>query len=225
MSVKQPFQRSSFPSPDLADADGLLAVGGDLSVPRLLDAYSSGIFPWFSPDEPILWWSPDPRMVLYPSELKVSKNLQKVINKRKFTTTFDKDFACVIRACSTIERKDQDGETWITDSMIDAYEFLHMEGYAHSVETWLDGDLVGGLYGVSLGGVFFGESMFHRVNDASKVALYALVQQLLVWQFDLIDAQQDTVYLRNMGGRTIPRKVFLHLLSQSLKKETKKGSW
>lgn len=215
-----------FPDVNEADPDGLLACGGDLSIPRLLEAYSLGIFPWFNPGDPILWWSPDPRMVLYPDEFRVTKNLKKLIDKKKFQVTFDQNFSEVIWNCSAIRRDyTQEGGSWITDLMIEAYENLHRAGFAHSVETWLEGRLVGGLYGVSLGRMFFGESMFHKVNDASKVALFHLVQKLKNWQFDLIDAQQDTQHLRNMGGRTIPRKVFLHLLSQSLTKETISGSW
>lgn len=215
-----------FPDVNQADADGLLAIGGDLSVPCLLKAYSSGIFPWFSSGDPILWWSPDPRMVLFPDEFKLTKNLKKIIDRGVFQVTFDQSFSEVIRNCASINRPGrQVGESWITDSMTKAYISLHNVGFAHSVETWREGQLVGGLYGVSLGRMFFGESMFHLETDASKVALFHLVEKLKQWHFDLIDAQQDTTHMRNMGGRTIPRKDFIHLLNQTLKHETINGSW
>ncbi|MFA5418289.1 MAG: leucyl/phenylalanyl-tRNA--protein transferase [Bacteroidales bacterium] len=214
-----------FPEPDFSEPDGLLAYGGDLSVKRLLAAYSKGIFPWFSDEDPILWWSPDPRMVLYPKEFKRHKSLRTLINSNKFMVTFDTSFEAVIRKCAEVARAGQPDGTWITEEMIKAYLKLHQKGYAHSVETWFENQLVGGLYGVSIGGMFFGESMFHLMSNASKVALWYLVDLLLSWDFDLIDAQQETNHLRNMGGKLIARKVFLHLLVQSTAKSSRIGSW
>jgi leucyl/phenylalanyl-tRNA--protein transferase len=214
-----------FPEPDFSEPDGLLAYGGDLSVKRLLAAYSKGIFPWFSDNDPILWWSPDPRMVLYPKELKRHKSLRTLIRSNKFSVTFDTSFEAVIRKCAEVARTGQPDGTWITEEMIQAYLRLHQKGFAHSVETWYENQLVGGLYGVSIGGMFFGESMFHLMSNASKVALWHLVDLLLSWDFDLIDAQQETNHLRNMGGKLIGRKVFLHLLVQSTAKSSRIGNW
>lgn len=225
MSIFELQKACHFPDPRLSEPDGLLAYGGDLSVDRLLAAYLVGVFPWFSEEDPYLWWSPDPRMVLYLMEFKKHKSLRTIINSGKFRVTFDSAFEQVIRKCSGIQRDDQMGGTWITEEMIQAYVDLHFAGYAHSVETWFNGEIVGGLYGVSLGGMFFGESMFHTINNASKVAIWHLVERLMAWDFDLIDAQQDTSHLRNMGGRTIERKVFLHLLNHSLKKPSRIGKW
>ncbi len=214
-----------FPDPEFSEPDGLLAIGGDLSVSRLIEAYACGIFPWFSEGDPYLWWSPDPRMVLIPSDFKRPKSLRALINTNKFTVSYDTSFGAVIDRCARVPREEQSGETWITDAMVAAYIRLHEAGFAHSVETWYQNELVGGLYGVSLGGMFFGESMFHTMSNASKVALWHLVDIALDWNFDLIDAQQDTPHLRNMGGKTIERKVFLHLLEDSLKKNTRVGKW
>lgn len=214
-----------FPDPEFSEPDGLLAIGGDLSAPRLIEAYASGIFPWFSEGDPYLWWSPDPRMVLIPSDFKRPKSLRTLINSKRFEVTFDTSFRTVIDKCARVPRDEQAGGTWITDEMVAAYTNLHEAGIAHSVEIWYQEELVGGLYGVSLGGMFFGESMFHTMSNASKVALWHLVNKLMDWGFDLIDAQQDTVHLRNMGGKTIERKVFLHLLEDSLKKNTRVGKW
>jgi len=183
-----------FPDPEEADPSGLLAVGGDLSVRRLLLAYSMGIFPWYTEGEPILWWSPDPRLVLEPSSLKITKSLGRTIKKGVFSVTMDRCFARVIRKCATIERKHERG-TWITRDMIAAYCRLHRQGFAHSVETWERGRLVGGLYGVSLGAAFFGESMFAERSDASKTALVFLAGALAVWGFVLIDCQVRTEHL------------------------------
>ena len=213
-----------FPDPEMAEADGLLAVGGDLSPERLLNAYARGIFPWYSEEQPILWWSPNPRTLLFPKDFKRYKNLRRLVNSHKFQIKFDGNFAEVIEQCSYIKRKDQAG-TWITGEMKVAYIDLHNLGYAHSVETYLDNELVGGLYGISLGGAFFGESMFHLLTDASKVALWYLVERALEWKFDFIDVQQDTSHLRSLGAVNIERKKFLSLLKESLKKETRKGSW
>lgn len=213
-----------FPDPSEANEDGLLAAGGTLNADTLLHAYSKGIFPWYNEGSPILWWSPDPRMVLFPGEMKVSKSLQQIISSEKFICRFDSDFENVIDNCAKVPRNDQEG-TWITEEMIKAYIVLHKSGFAHSVETYIEGKLVGGLYGVSLGGSFFGESMFHLKPDASKVALYHLVKNLLNWHFDLIDVQVPTKHLQSLGAREIPRKEFLLLLKSNLKKPTKKGKW
>ncbi|HSG32364.1 MAG TPA: leucyl/phenylalanyl-tRNA--protein transferase [Thermodesulfobacteriota bacterium] len=213
-----------FPNPRLADSHGLLAVGGDLSTDRLLLAYENGIFPWYSEDQPILWFSPDPRLVLFPDKFIVSKSLQKTIKKNIFEVKFDTNFEEVITECSKIERKDQDG-TWITQDMIDAYIELHNQGYAHCVETYQEGNLVGGLYGVSLGGAFFGESMFHKMKDASKIALHYLVQKVKKWEFDFIDSQVVTEHMKSMGSQEITRNKYLELLGKTLKKETRSGTW
>lgn len=213
-----------FPHPSLAEANGLLAYGGDLSVDRLLLAYSNGIFPWFSPGEPIMWWALDPRMVLFPDNLKVSKSLKQAIHSKGFNITFDRNFETVIRNCANAYRPDQ-GETWITSEMQQAYMGLHSEGFAHSVEVWLQDEIVGGLYGVSLGKVFFGESMFFLHRDASKVALFYLVEKLKKWNFDLIDAQQDTAHMRSMGAELISFEDFLGILKKSLKHPTIQGKW
>ena len=211
-----------FPDSDSADTDGLLAVGGNLEVPTLIKAYSKGIFPWYTEGTPILWWSPDPRMILFPDKFCISKTLQQVLRSGKYEVRFDDAFDQVIELCARIKRKGQHG-TWITDAMIEAYKRLHIAGYAHSVETYCKGELAGGLYGVSLGRVFFGESMFFLMKDASKVGLYYLVQKLLEWEFDLIDTQQSTKHLKSLGAEEIPRKKFLEILKESLKKETIRG--
>lgn len=213
-----------FPHPSLSHKSGLLAVGGDLSVERLLLAYSSGIFPWYSDNSPILWWSPDPRMVLFPSEFKISKSLRITVRKAIFQVRFDHNFESVIRQCATVFREDQDG-TWITEEMIKAYCDLHKAGYAHSVESYYNGELVGGLYGVSLGKAFFGESMFHVKTDASKVALYHLVKLLSDWEFLIIDAQQKTRHLISLGGRMISREEFLKIVEQASAFKTMRGNW
>lgn len=200
-----------FPSPDQADHHGLLALGGDLSVERLLLAYSLGIFPWYSPGDPILWWSPDPRMVLFPQDLHVPKRLRRVMRKGRFNVTFDRDFAGVIRACAGSVNREHEG-TWITDDMIRAYEALHIAGYAHSVEVWSEGALAGGLYGVCLGAVFFGESMFYHLPDASKTAFVCLVQWLTDHGVRLIDCQVRTGHLARFGAVEIPRDDFIRLL-------------
>jgi leucyl/phenylalanyl-tRNA--protein transferase len=213
-----------FPPPQLAEEGGLLAAGGDLSEKRLLLAYSMGIFPWYSDDSPILWWSPDPRLVLFPGELRVSRSLKQTIKKGVFTITMDSAFEAVIRNCAGTKRK-KEKDTWITTSMIDAYVHLHQSGYAHSVEAWLNGKLAGGLYGVALGSVFFGESMFSKESNASKTAFVALVHQLIQWKFTIIDCQVTTAHLISLGAREIPRRKFLNILKSSLKVPTRKGRW
>jgi len=217
-------ERKVFPSPDLARKDGLLAIGGDLSEERLILAYQLGIFPWFSDDSPILWWSPDPRLVLFPNELHISKRLKRTIKKCTFEVSFDKAFKEVIEFCAKIKRKGQDG-TWIGKEMMEAYLNLYYSGFAHSVECWQNGNLVGGLYGVSLGRVFFGESMFSKVTDASKVALITLVQKIKKWDFKFIDCQVTTSHLMSLGAREIPRKKFLRILNEALKSPAYRGSW
>ncbi|MEO8004739.1 MAG: leucyl/phenylalanyl-tRNA--protein transferase [Betaproteobacteria bacterium] len=196
----------------LFDPNGLLAAGGELSVARLLEAYRHGIFPWFSAGQPVLWWSPDPRMVLFPAELRVSRSLAKTLRNGGFEIRSDTAFREVIESCSQ-PRQEQPG-TWITPAMIDAYGELHREGVAHSIETWRDGELVGGLYGIALGRAFFGESMFMRATDASKVALVALVRQLELWGFGLVDCQMNTAHLASLGAREIPRAEFTRRLRE-----------
>ena len=217
-------KRLSFPPPHLAIREGLLAVGGDLSVERLLLAYRSGIFPWYSKGEPILWWSPDPRLVLYPEELRISRSLRRIMKKNIFRITFDQAFERVILACAEAKRPGQDG-TWIVEEMIAAYCALHEAGYAHSVECWREGKLAGGLYGVSLGAAFFGESMFHHRPNASKIAFARLVQRLTAWEFQLIDCQQPTRHLASFGATCWPRETFLRTLANALTAPTRKGKW
>lgn len=202
----------AFPDVSLAlkEPDGLLAVGGDLSSARILAAYRNGIFPWYSDNQPILWWSPDPRTVLYPAALKVSRSLRKRLRQRHFELTLDKAFRQVIQACAG-PRRGSEG-TWITDAMTDAYCRLHEEGHAHSVECWSDGKLVGGLYGVAIGQVFFGESMFSRMTDASKVAFCHLVVQLEAWKFGLVDCQVYSPHLASLGAQEISRTRFIDSL-------------
>lgn len=213
-----------FTHPEWAHEDGLLAAGGDLNIDTLLLTYSNGIFPWYSGNSPILWWCPDPRMVLYPEKMKVSQSLKQTLKNDRFTVRFDSCFKDIIENCARVKRKGQDG-TWITQDMKDAYINFHNEGYAHSVEVFNKNKLAGGLYGVSLGGTFFGESMFHLERDASKVALFNLVQKLIGWNFDLIDVQQSTEHMRSLGAEEISRDEFLKQLRQSLKKETRRGRW
>jgi leucyl/phenylalanyl-tRNA--protein transferase len=190
--------------------NGLLAAGGGLAVPRLLEAYSRGCFPWFNEGEPVLWWSPDPRMVLLPGELHVSRSLLKRIRHGGFSVRADTAFRRVMEACAA-PRPGQSG-SWITDDMVEAYGALHEAGYAHSIETWVDGDLTGGLYGVAIGRAFFGESMFARSSDASKLAFVHLVAQLQHWEFGIIDCQMNTSHLAGFGAREIPRIAFLDLI-------------
>lgn len=213
-----------FPPPHLASEEGLLAVGGDLSQKRLLLAYRMGIFPWFSNNEPILWWSPDPRLVLYPHEFKISKTIKKIIKKDVFKVTMDLAFNEVINQCAHVRLKKNQG-TWIVKDMIDAYCNLHESGFAHSVEVWQGGDLAGGLYGVSLGKCFFGESMFTRVSNASNIGLVKLLEHLKKLSFDMIDCQVATEHLTRFGARQIPRIRFLNQLEKSLKAPTIKGKW
>lgn len=205
----------SFPPPHFAAGNGLLAIGGDLSQERLLTAYKKGIFPWYSPYDPILWWCPDPRLVLYPGEVHISSRLRRTIRGKGFNVTSDSVFDQVIAECARI-RFENNEETWLVDEMIEAYCRLHESGYAHSVETWYEGKLAGGLYGVCLGGCFFGESMFTRITDASKVALVALCRFMMEKNMDLIDCQVTTSHLLWMGAREIPRRRFLRQLKASV---------
>lgn len=213
-----------FPPPDYADPSGLIAVGGDLSAERLLEAYRVGIFPWYSADQPILWWSPDPRLLLDLNEFKISRSLKKTLAKGSFRVTLDRVFEEVIAACAVVPRDGQSG-TWITKEMQEAYLELHGLGFAHSVETWFDNQLVGGLYGVSLGKAFFGESMFHRKTDASKVALATLVEKLRRWNFQFIDAQMTTQHLLSLGAKEVSRRIFLKRLQAALRHPAKRGKW
>jgi leucyl/phenylalanyl-tRNA---protein transferase len=213
-----------FPPPDYADPSGLLAVGGDLSKERLLEAYRLGIFPWYSDDQPLLWWSPDPRLVLDLKDFTISRSLRKTLKKAIFQITFDHAFEQVIQACAVVPRTAQNG-TWITEEMQEAYINLHGLGYAHSVESWFGGELVGGLYGVSLGKAFFGESMFHLKTDASKVALATLVEKLKSWDFHFIDSQMTTEHMIRLGAKELPRRIFLKRLQLALRQPTKRGRW
>lgn len=216
--------RIEFPPAYLSRRDGLLAVGGDLSTERLTLAYSMGIFPWYNWDEPILWWSPNPRLVLFPHEIKISRSLAKLMRKKPFRITLDTSFEQVIRTCANI-RLNHDQETWINTPMIEAYCRLHNEGIAHSVEAWSGDRLVGGLYGVSLGRSFFGESMFAYEDNASKVALASLNHCLMKREFILIDCQVKTGHLMRFGAREIDREDFLDYLQKSLQYPTLKGHW
>jgi leucyl/phenylalanyl-tRNA---protein transferase len=204
-----------FPPLHEADEDGLLAIGGDLSPQRLLLAYQSGIFPWFNEDDPICWWSPDPRFVLFPQDLNISSSMKQVIKKNRFQFTINEDFIGVLRGCKNMYRKDQAG-TWITEEMEAAYLQMHQMGYAHSAEAWQNEKLVGGLYGIRLGKVFFGESMFSQESNASKFAFINYVEQLKAEQVALIDCQVYTAHLESLGAKMISRNSFLQLLQNNL---------
>jgi len=223
MPIFQLMEEIIFPPSHLAASSGILAVGGDLSPERILEAYRQGIFPWYADQEPIIWWSPDPRFVLFPSEIRVSRSMRQILRQGRFTITFDQDFQAVITACQK-PRPGQAG-TWITREMKEAYIALHEQGYAHSVEAWQEGVLVGGLYGVSLGRCFFGESMFSRVSNASKAAFITLAAELSLRSFGLIDCQVRSSHLASLGARDIPRKEFTSLLQTLLRCETLFGNW
>ncbi len=214
----------TFPPARLARPEGLLAYGGDLSPARLLAAYRAGIFPWYDPGEPILWWSPDPRMVLDPSAMIVSRSLRSTIRKGTFEVRFDTAFEAVVRSCSRIRRKHEDG-TWIGPEIIEAYTRLHAIGYAHSAEAWAGGELVGGLYGLELGSIFCGESMFARRPDASKVALEALSRRLVARGTTLIDCQVPSDHLRSLGAVEMRRAAFLDRLATAVRSPDRPGSW
>ena len=213
-----------FPDISQAEPEGLLATGGDLGADRLLAAYSSGIFPWYSEGEPILWWSPDPRMVLFPANFKTSHSLKQKLAKQTFIIKFDSSFKKVVDLCSSVDERAGEG-TWITREMKHAYLELHRMGYAHSVESYYNGKLAGGLYGISLGRAFFGESMFHTMTDASKVALYYLAERLRENDFLFIDAQVESEHLVSLGAEMIPRVKYVSLLKKALKYTTIKGKW
>jgi leucyl/phenylalanyl-tRNA--protein transferase len=227
------------PSKALRDPDGLLALGGNLEPPLLLAAYRKGIYPWYSPDECIQWWTPDPRMVLFPDRLKVSRSLRRTMRRGEFRVTIDDDFPAVIRACAEPRSRIRENSagpgldggiltnsaTWIDDGMIEAYCRLHEYGFAHSAETWRDGELVGGLYGVALGRVFYGESMFSRQTDASKVALVHVVEKLRAWGYELIDCQMHTAHLQSLGAEVLPRKAFNALLDRWCVAEPQPEAW
>ena len=214
----------AFPNPYYADDGGLLAYGGDLSTQRLLSAYRNGIFPWFSEGDPILWWSPNPRLILYPDRFKLRKSFRRVLRSGKFSVTFDKHFSEVIGYCASVPRQGQDS-TWIVPEMIDAYTRLHDEGYAHSVEVYLEGKLVGGLYGVALGKAFFGESMFSLLSDASKVAFKALSDVLGSKGYDFIDCQMKTDHMMGLGAEVVQRDTFLSELEVAVNNPTDYGKW
>ena len=226
MDISQPVllvdNSSRFPDPEGFDDQGLLAVGGSLSPTRLLQAYSQGIFPWYEPRQPILWWSPNPRLILNPHAFILTRSLRQTL-KKSFRFTIDTAFSQVIQACATAPGRMN--KTWIGKDMQAAYGRLHQLGYAHSFEVWSEDELVGGLYGVSLGQAFFGESMFHHLRDASKLALYFLCQQLLVWKFDFIDCQLPTEHLQRMGAQIISRHQFLLKLEQTLRNPSHIGFW
>jgi leucyl/phenylalanyl-tRNA---protein transferase len=218
-------QDLDFPPVDQASPEGLLAVGGDLRPERLLNAYRHGIFPWYSDDQPILWWSPDPRTVLFPEKLHVSRSLKRSLRSGIFSVTLDRCFPEVMRQCAEPRPQYPDGGTWITPEMFKAYTRLHELGHAHSVETWKEEQLVGGLYGVALGGAFFAESMFTHVPDASKVALVLLVRQLHTWGFCLMDCQQSSPHVMSFGAEEIPRHDFLNHLAVALALPERHGRW
>ena len=215
-------ERIEFPPVHLADEHGLIAIGGDLGVERLLAAYRAGIFPWPWYDEmPMFWWSPDPRYVLVPGELKIPKSLRSVLNRGEFEIRYDTAFTAVMEGCAAAPRPGQDG-TWITPEMVAAYTELHRAGYAHSIEAWQDGELAGGLYGVAIGGLFCGESMFALTPDASKAAFVTFVREC---SFELIDCQLETDHLRRFGARNIARPQYMTLLAQCLQAPNRVGSW
>ncbi len=215
---------TAFPDPRTASDEGLLAYGGDLSSARLIAAYKKGIFPWYSQGDPILWWSPNPRLLLYPENFKVRKSFRRVLRSGKFTVTFDKRFSEVIKQCATVYREGQKS-TWIVSEIKEAYSRLHEEGVAHSVEVYKEGKLVGGLYGIALGKAFFGESMFSLVPDASKVAFKALSDVLGSRGYDFIDCQMKTDHMIGLGAEVVERDLFLDALEETLEKPTDLGSW
>ena len=213
-----------FPDTHWASDEGILAIGGDLAIPRLLLAYQKGIFPWYNEGSEILWWSPNPRFVLFTEELKVSKSMKQIMRSGKFKVTYDTCFKEVINQCKLVARNGQDG-TWITKEMESAYTNLHEKGYAHSVEVWENEELVGGLYGVALGKIFYGESMFAKVSNASKFGFINLVESLKKKGFKIIDSQDYTAHLESLGAREIPRNQFEQILSSETNKEGRIGKW
>lgn len=224
MSVFILGEQPIFPDPAFADPDGLLAVGGDLSRERLVSAYAHGIFPWYSSTTPILWWSPDPRPIIEPSRIHVARSLRKLLRQQPFEITLDLAFEQVIAACAKTKRPQGEG-TWLVSDMIEAYMDLHEIGLAHSVEAWQEGKLVGGLYGVSLGRAFFGESMFHHVPNASKAAFATLNRFLESWAFHFVDCQQATPHMLKFGAQEVGRREFLCRLREAIQHPTRKGRW
>jgi len=214
----------TFPNPRNASDEGLLAYGGDLSSSRLLTAYRNGIFPWYNEDDPILWWSPNPRLLLYPDHFKVRKSFRRVLRSGKFSVTFDKCFSDVISYCANVPREGQES-SWITGDIREAYTRLHEEGFAHSVEVYFEGKLVGGLYGLSMGKAFFGESMFSLVSDASKIAFKALSDVLGTRGYDFIDCQMKTDHMMGLGAQIVERDIFLDALQETLQKPSDLGKW
>ncbi|MEI6684110.1 MAG: leucyl/phenylalanyl-tRNA--protein transferase [Bacteroidota bacterium] len=213
-----------FPPAEEAEADGLIAIGGDLSAPRLLQAYAQGIFPWFVEYDEFYWYSPDPRLLLFPGEYKVPGSFRRILKKAPFEVRFDTDFERVILSCAAAGRPEQDG-TWISDEFIEGYTELYKLGFAHSVESYFEGQLVGGLYGVSIGSAFFGESMFFTRSNASKVAFYRLVERIRTLGFTFIDCQVATPHMISLGARPVPRRDYLALLEEAMKMPTIKGPW
>lgn len=214
-----------FPDPRKADSEGIVAIGGDLSVKTLLAAYSKGIFPWYNENQPILWWCPDPRFVLHPDDLKVSKSMRPYFNQAKYIVTYDTAFEHVMTACGRIPRKDQPAGSWITPDMLQGYIDLHHAGFAHSIEVWEEGALVGGLYGVAIGKIFFGESMFALRPNASKMGFIQLVHSLKKRGYELIDCQQETGHLGTLGAKSIQRTTFLDKLETLVQHHTDRGLW
>jgi leucyl/phenylalanyl-tRNA--protein transferase len=219
-----PEEEHLFPKVELAEEDGLLAVGGDLSPGRLLTAYQMGIFPWYNEDSPILWWSPNPRWVLEPAQVHVSRSMAKVLKRGTFRVSFDEAFDRVIEACRAAPRPGQDG-TWLVDDMVAAYNELHQLGFAHSVEVWQEHELVGGMYGISLGGCFFGESMFSKVTNSSKTALIGLARKLESHNFLMIDCQVHTPHLESMGAQEMPRSEFVKTIRKGMDMPMMRGNW
>lgn len=215
----------TFPPVKQATPEGLLAIGGDLRPARLLEAYRHGIFPWYSEGQPILWWAPDPRTVLFPHKLHVSRSLKRSLRPGLFTVTLDTCFREVVRHCAAPRPQYPEGGTWITPAMVEAYVLLHEQGHAHSVEAWRESVLVGGLYGVAVGCAFFAESMFTKVDDASKVALVALVRQLHTWDFRIIDCQQSSPHVLRLGAEEIPREEFVTHVDAAVKLPNRRGRW
>ncbi len=215
---------SIFPPVHSASDDDLIAIGGDLTSSTLIDAYSHGIFPWFNENQPIMWWSPDPRAILFPDELHISKNMRKMIRRRQFDVTIDSAFEQTIIECS-LRRNDPQTGTWITSDMISAYSKLHKLGFAHSVEVWLEGELVGGLYGISIGHVFFGESMFSLEPNSSKYALIVLIGLMKINRIQILDCQMESSHLNSMGARTIPRENFIKFLERDTRPYKSPENW
>ena len=215
----------SFPSVQHATPEGLLAIGGDLQPARLLEAYRHGIFPWYNEGQPILWWSPDPRTVLFPDQLHISRSLKRSLRPGYFRVTFDQCFETIMRHCAGPRPQYPEGGTWITPAMVEAYTALHLEGFAHSVETWKGDQLVGGLYGVAIGCAFFAESMFTKMDDASKVALVSLVRHLRTWNFRIIDCQQSSPHVLRLGAQEIPRSAYIEHVAKAVTMAGRPGRW